>query len=69
MEVYAECPFCNSKAELKLQTVPSSTQQYKCTKCGAWFTKARYGVRRGGTYSIGTGGIDDGCGQSKDLYR
>lgn len=59
IEIYADCPFCNSQAELKLQTVPSSTQQYRCTKCGAWFTKARYGVRRGGTYSAGAGESDE----------
>lgn len=58
IEVYADCPFCNSQAELKLQTVPSSTQQYRCTKCGAWFVKTWYGGRGGGAYSISTGGSD-----------
>lgn len=43
IEVYVNCPFCNSQAELKPQTVPSSTQQYKCTKCGAWFLNVNYG--------------------------
>lgn len=52
-------PFLQLKAELKLQIVPSNTQQYKRTKCGAWFVKTWYGGTGGGTYSIGTGGIAD----------